>query len=124
MVGGAVEHQEDIVPGKLSRQDVEEGLEAARVRCRHDQINASPVLWRDRAVQIDVFANELGGDLGPDADRRPAWPWPVDPPEPRFIGEHDSQLTAALSGSPPGFPHSIAKAVFLKAYCAAMSRLG
>jgi hypothetical protein len=71
MVGGTVEHEEEIVPGKLSRQHVEEGLEAGRVRCRHDQIIAIPVLWRDRAVQIDVFANELGGDLGPDADRGP-----------------------------------------------------
>src|SRR5271166_5326087 len=115
MVGGAVEHQEDIVPGKLSRQDVEEGLEAGRVRCRHDQINASPVLWRDRAVQIDVFANELGGDLGPDADRGPARPRPIDTAEPRFIGEHDAQAPTASGGSLPGLPHSIWKAVFLKA---------
>jgi hypothetical protein len=28
MVGGAVKHQQDILPGKLSRRDVQEGLEA------------------------------------------------------------------------------------------------
>lgn len=50
MVGGAVEHQENILPGKLLREDVEEGLEARRIRCRHDQIDASPVLRTDRAV--------------------------------------------------------------------------
>jgi hypothetical protein len=72
MVGGAVENQEDILPGKLSRQDVQEGLEARRIRSRNDKIDASPVLRRDRAVQIDVFANELGGDLGPGANRGPA----------------------------------------------------
>ena len=44
MVGGAVENQENILPGKFSRQDVEEGLEARRIRCRHDQIDADPVL--------------------------------------------------------------------------------
>src|ERR1700730_17615616 len=116
MVGGAVENQEHILPGKLSRQDVEKGLEARRIRSRHDHIDASPVFWRDRAVQIDVFANELGGDLGPGADRGPARPWPVDPAETRFIGDHDPQPTAAPGGSPPGFPHSMWKAVFLKAF--------
>jgi hypothetical protein len=34
MVGGAVEHQKNILPGKLSREDVEEDLEARRIRCR------------------------------------------------------------------------------------------
>ncbi len=60
--GGAVKHQQDILPGKLSRQDVQEGLEARRIRCRHDQIDASAILRRDRAKQIDVFANEPRGD--------------------------------------------------------------
>lgn len=64
MVGGAALNQEDILPGKLSRQGIEEGLGAGRMRCRHDQIDARPVLRSDRAVQIravqiDVFANEL-----------------------------------------------------------------
>src|ERR1700682_4658683 len=95
MVGGAVENQEDILPGKLSRQGVEEDLKARRIRSRHDQIDTSPILWRDRAVQIDVFANELGGDFGPDADRGPARPRPVDPAETRFIGKQDPQATAA-----------------------------
>ena len=116
MVGGAVENQEDILPGKLSRQSVEEGLEARRVRSWHDQIDTSPILRRDRAVQIDVFANELGGDFGPDADRGPARPWPVDPTETRFIGEQDPQATASSGGSSFGFPHSIWKAIFLKAF--------
>ena len=69
MVGGAVENQEDILPGKLSRQCVKEDLKARRIRSRHDQIDTSPILRRDRAVQIDVFANELGGDFRPDANR-------------------------------------------------------
>src|SRR5271155_2342464 len=42
------------------------------VRIRHDQIDASAVLGCDRAVQIDVFADQLGGHLGPFSDRRPA----------------------------------------------------
>src|SRR5664279_631451 len=115
MVGGAVGNQEDILPGKLSRQSVEEGLEARRVRSLHDQIDTSPILRRDRAVQVDVFANELGGDFGPDADRSPARPWPVYPAETRFIGEHDPQLTTSPGGSPLGFPNGIGKAIFLKA---------
>jgi hypothetical protein len=70
-----VENQEDILPGKLSRQ----------------------------------------GDLGSDADRGPAWPWPVEPAETRFIGEQDPQATASPGGRPLGFPHSMWKAIFLKA---------
>src|ERR1700731_1015649 len=46
---------------QLSRQGGEEDLKARRIRSRHDQIDTSPILRRDRAVQIDVFANELGG---------------------------------------------------------------
>jgi len=60
--------------------------------------------------------NELGGDLGPDADRDPARPRPVDPAETRFIGEQDRQAAASLGGSQLGFPHSIWKAIFLKAF--------
>ncbi len=104
MVGGAVENQEDVLPGKFPREDIEEGLEARRVRCRHDQIDASPILRRDRSVQIDVFANELGGDLGPGAGWSPARPRAVDPAETRFIGEHDPQATTAPGGSPPLVP--------------------
>ncbi len=33
-----------------------------------DQKDASAVLGRDRAVQADVFADELGGHFGPHAD--------------------------------------------------------
>jgi hypothetical protein len=36
--------------------------------------------------------------------------------ETRFIGEHDPQGTASPGGSPLGFPHSIWKAIFLKAF--------
>ena len=110
MVGRAVENQENILPGELSREDVEEGLEACRIRRRHDQIDAGAVVRRDRAVQIDVFADELGGDCGPCSDRGPAWPWPIDPAEPRFIGEHDAQATAAPGGGLPGLPHRMWKA--------------
>src|SRR5262249_22274857 len=79
---------------------------------------------RDRAVQIDVFANELGGDTGPCADRRPARANAIHAPEARFISEHDAQPPPAPGRSPPSFLHSIRKAVFLKVFCAARSRLG
>ena len=59
MIGRAVENQEDILPGKPARQDIQEALEASRVRGRHNQIDAGPVLRTNRTVQIDVFANEL-----------------------------------------------------------------
>src|SRR5580704_15475313 len=114
MVGGAVENQEDILPGKLSRQGGEEDLKARRIRSRHDQIDASPVLRRDRAVQIDVFANELGGDLGPGANRGPARPWPVDPAETRFIGEHDPQCDGLAWRQPAWLSLQYLETIFLK----------
>jgi hypothetical protein len=40
----------------------------------------------------------------------------VNATEPRFIGKHDAQATATPGGSPPSFPHSIGKIVFLKAF--------
>jgi hypothetical protein len=40
---------------------------------------------------MDVLADELRGDCGPRADRRPAGPDAVHAAEARFIGEHDAQ---------------------------------
>ena len=82
----AVEGQQDVLPGEPARQHLEEDLEACRIRGRHDQIDASAVLGRDRAVEIDVFADELRGDRGPRADRCPAGPDAVHTAEARFIG--------------------------------------
>jgi len=101
---------------KFSREDIEENLEGCRIRRRHDQIDARSVLRADPSVQVDVFANELGGDLGPGADGSPARPWPIDTAEARLIGEHDPQATTAPGGSPPGLPHRIWKTVFLKEF--------
>jgi hypothetical protein len=53
-----------ILTGNLSREGIEEDLQAGRIRCRHDKRNARPVLWSDRAVHIDVFANEPRGEPG------------------------------------------------------------
>ena len=124
VVGGAVEDQQDVLPRKLAREDLKEDLEAFGIRGWHDQIDASAILGRDRTVQIDVFADELGGDTRSCANRRPAWPQSIHSAETRLISEHDAQPPPAPRSNPPGSPHSIRKAVFLKAFCAARSRLG
>src|SRR6478736_4280450 len=111
-------------PSRTSKMSCRENLETRRIRGRHDQIDASAVPGRDRAVQIDVFADELRGDLGSCADRRPAGPYPIHPAEARFVSEHDAQPPPAPGGSPPRCPHGIGKVAFLKAFCAARSRLG
>jgi hypothetical protein len=95
---------------------LQKNLKAFRIGRWHDQIDTSSVLRADCAIQIDVFTNELAGDLRPDADGCPARSRAVHPTEPRFIGEHDAQATATSGGSPPSFPHSIGKIVFLKAF--------
>src|SRR3974390_21939 len=114
----------DVLSRKLTREDLKEEREAFGIRCWHDQIHASAILERDRTVQIDVFANDVGGDTGPYANRRPARPQSIHSAETRLISEHDAQPPPAPRSSPPGSPHSIRKAVFLKAFCAARSRLG
>src|SRR4249919_4149132 len=124
VVGGTVENQQNVVASKLARKHVEEDLEACCIRSRHDQINASAVLGGDRAVEIDIFADELRGDRGPRADWCPARADAVHAAEARLISEHDAQAWTAPGSGPPGFSHSIRKAVFLKAFCAAKSRLG
>src|ERR1700731_4640454 len=114
MVGGAVENQEDILPGKLSRQGGEEDLKARHIRSRHDQIDTSPILRRDRAVQIDVFANELGGDLGLMPIGAQHGRGRLMRPKRASSANRDPQVTASPSGSPLGFPHGIWKAIFKK----------
>src|SRR3984893_8919735 len=114
-LGGTVENQQNVLASKLARQHVEENLEACCIRSRHDQIDASAVLRGDRAVEIDIFADELRGDRGPRADWCPARADAAHAAETRLISEHDAQASTAPGSGPPGFSHSIRKAVFLKA---------
>jgi hypothetical protein len=113
VIAGSVHKKQDQFLVIFLRQGLQKNLEAFGIGCRQD---ASSVLRADCAIQIDVFANELAGDLRPDADGCPAWSRSVHPTEPRFITEHDAQATAPLGGSPSGFPHGIGKIVFLKAF--------
>src|SRR5882724_6072041 len=61
------------------------------------------------AIQIDIFTNELAGDLWPDTNGCPARSRAVHPAEARFVGEHDAQAATTPGGSQPGFPDSIRK---------------
>ena len=124
MVGSPIEHEKDILSSELSCQRIEEGLEASGVRRRHDQIHAASVLGGDGAVQIDVFADQLGGHFRSGPDRHPARSGPIDATKSRFVGEHDAQTATPPGGGAAGFVHSMRKAVFLKASCAARWRLG
>jgi hypothetical protein len=51
----------------LLGQCFQENLKAFPVGRRHDQIDAGSILWADCAVEVDEFANKLGGHLRPDA---------------------------------------------------------
>jgi predicted DNA-binding ribbon-helix-helix protein len=84
-------------------------------------LRCSCLIYRSKSAAVVPDADQLGGHLGPRADRRPARPYPI---HAAFINEHDAQPPPAPSGDPPSFSHSIRKAVFLKAFCAARSRLG
>ena len=114
MVGRAVENQENILPGELSREDVEEGLEACRIRRRHDQIDAGAVVRRDRAVQIDVFADELGGDCGPCPIGAQHGLGRLIRPN-RASSANMMRKRRCACGGLPGLPHRMWKAAFLKA---------
>src|SRR6266436_809574 len=115
MIARTVHEQQDELAGVLLGQCGQENLEAFRIGRRHDQIDASSVLRADGAIEVDVFANELGGNPRPDADGSPARSWAVHPPKACFIGEHDAQATTPSGGSPTSLPHSIWKIFFLKA---------
>ena len=106
MIAGAVYKQQDELPGILLGQCLQENLEAFRIGRRHDQVDAGSSLRADGAIQVDVFANELAGDLRPRSIGSPARSRAVHPAETRFIGEHDAQAAATSGGSPPGSPHS------------------
>lgn len=71
---------------------------------------------------FSLMSPEATPDLAPVGG--PTRLWPVDADETHFIGEHDPQAAAASGGRAPGFPHRIWKGAFLKAFQAAMSRLG
>ena len=112
MIAGSVHEKQDQLLVIFLCQGLQKNLEAFGIGRRHDQEDASSVLRADSAIQIDVFTNELAGDLRPDADGCPARSRAVHPAEPRFIGEHDAQATATPGGSPPSFPHGIGKIFF------------
>src|SRR6516164_4226190 len=86
MIAGSVHKKQDQLVVIFLCQGLQKNLEAFGIGRRHDQEDASSVLRADSAIQIDVFTNELAGDLRPDADRCPARSRAVHPTEPRFIG--------------------------------------
>jgi hypothetical protein len=63
---------------------LQKNLKAFRIGRRHDWVDTSSVLRADCAIQIDVFTNELAGDLRPNADGCPARSRAVHPTERRF----------------------------------------
>ena len=115
VIACSVYEQQNELPAVLLGQCLQENLEAFRIGRRHDQIDASSVLRADGAIEVDVFADELGGDLRPRPNGSPARSRAVHPPKARFVGKHDTQAAATSGGNPPGPLHSIWKAVFLKA---------
>src|SRR5215467_2571780 len=116
MIAGSVYKQQDELPGILLCQYLQENLEAFGIGRRQDQIDAGSILRADSAIQVDVFANELAGDLRPRSIGSPARSRAVHAAKARFVGEHDAQAATASGRDPPGLPHSIWKAVFLKAF--------
>ena len=116
VIAGSVHNKQDQVLGIFLRQSVQKNLEAFGVGRRHDQKVTSSVLRANRAIQIDIFTDELGGDLWPYPNGCPARSWTVHAAEARFVGEHDAQAATTSGGSQPGFSDSIGKPFFLKAF--------
>jgi hypothetical protein len=116
VIAGTIHKHQDELPGVLLGQCLQKNLEAFCVGRRHDQIDASSILGADCAIEVDIFTNELGGDLRSRSVGRPARSRAVHPPKARFIGEHDAQAATTSGGSPPGLPHGIWKAFFLNAF--------
>src|SRR5580658_2280749 len=124
MIAGTVYEQQDELAGILLGQCLQENLEALRVGRRHDQIDTGAILRADGAIQIDVFANELAGDLRPRPIGSPAQSRAVHAAKARFVGEHDAQAATPSGSNPPGLLHSIWKAVFFKSFLSRDVALG
>ena len=69
-ISGDLKFVSAVVAGSVHNK--QKNLEAFGIGRRHHQVDASSVLRADRAIQIDVFTNELAGDLWADADGCPA----------------------------------------------------
>jgi hypothetical protein len=54
MIADTVHEQQDKLPAVLPGQSLEENLRAFRVGRRHDQIDASSVLWGDGATEVRI----------------------------------------------------------------------
>src|SRR5258707_15794264 len=102
MIAGSVYKQQDELPRVLLGQCLQENLEAFRIGRRHDQIDAGSILRADSAIQVDVFANELAGDLRPCSIGSPARSRAVHPAEARFIGAHDAASCSHVWRQPAG----------------------
>ena len=50
VISGTIHKQQDELPGIFLSQGVQENLEVFRIGRRHDQIDASSVLWADSAI--------------------------------------------------------------------------
>src|SRR5215813_6637346 len=85
VIACSVYEQQNELPAVLLGQCLQENLEAFRIGRRHDQIDASSVLRADGAIEVDVFADELGGDLRPRPNGSPARSRAVHPPKARFV---------------------------------------
>ena len=103
MISSAVNKHQDHLSRISLGHGVDKYLEALGVGRRQDQKDATPVLGRHRPVQIDILADQLGGDLRPRTERRLARPRPVHAAKARFVGKHDAQPPPA---PPPAAPSS------------------
>ena len=72
VIARTVHEQQDQVPAIALGHGVEKYPEAFGVGRRQDQKDASPVLGRHRPIQIDILADQSGGDRGPRAERAPS----------------------------------------------------
>ena len=116
MIAGAIHEPQDELHGVLLGQILQKNLKAFGIGRRQDEVDAGSILRADSTIQVDVFANELAGDLRPRSIGSPARSRAVHAAKARFVGEHDAQAATASGRNPPGLPDSVWKAVFLKAF--------
>lgn len=123
MAGSAVTGNKQEIIWEALGKLLQEHFHAHDVHCGQDEIAGSPILRRNRAIHIGVFADNLCWYIGADSFGCPAVLRFVDATKTGFVLKKYPERLAYRVGFFFGFCDKF-RPVFLKASCASLSALG
>src|SRR4029077_7426391 len=114
MIASTIYKEQNMRPGVLLGQSVEEDLKAFSICCRQDQEHTSSVIGTHGSIQVREFSNELAGNLRSYPLGSPTRSRAVHPTEPGFISKHNSQRATLGSSKTTSLGHRGSKPFFFK----------